>query len=410
MPKHQHWRGVSGIFLAFVIAIFALPCAAADDKKAALSELRQRIEKLQSDLAKSEESRTEVADALRVSEKAISEANRKLSELSAIERGLAAELTDIKTRTEDAKKDSSRQHTLRDQIVRRQYVHGNADSLRLVLEGDDVSRVERQVRYLGYVSRARAATISTLNTSLSQLAELDAAASQKREEIAANAALQKSARQALETERAQNQKVLARVANEIRSGKREIGRLKRDEDRLSRLVTQLAKALAQKPAPKPRKEAKPAHGRRGPAEAIDNVADSSLAGSAFAALKGRLKWPTRGELTGRFGAQRESGGVTWKGIFIRATHGSAVRAVADGEVVFADWLRGFGNLLIVDHGGGYLSLYGNNETLLKQVGETTQSGETVASVGSTGGASESGVYFELRQDGKPFDPAKWITK
>ena len=120
--------------------------------------------------------------------------------------------------------------------------------------------------------------------------------------------------------------------------------------------------------------------------------------------------PARGELKGRFGNPREDGGVTWKGLFIRAEVGQTVKAVADGRVVYADWLRGFGNLLIVDHGGGYMSLYGNNESLLKQVGDKTQSGETVASVGSTGGALESGVYFELRHEGKPFDPMKWVGR
>jgi septal ring factor EnvC (AmiA/AmiB activator) len=407
MLKAQYWRGL----LAISLFVFALPGEAAPDKKQALSELRARIEKLQSDLAKSEESRTEAADALRASEKAISEANRGLAALGLAEQNLEQELASIKAQSDAARQNTSRQQTLRDQIVRRQYQHGSADTLRLVLEGEDLARVERQLRYLGYVSKSRAATITALNTNLAQLAELDAEARAKREALAANAAEQKSTRQALEIERAEYQKVLTQVANDIRSGKREIGRLKRDEDRLSRLIVQLAKAFAKKPAPRRAPaEQKPATPRSATAELIERVADASLSGSAFAALRGRLKWPTRGELTGRFGAQRESGGVTWKGIFIRAGQGAPVRAVADGEVVFADWLRGFGNLLIVDHGGGYLSLYGNNETLLKQVGETTQSGETVASVGSTGGAAESGVYFELRQDGKPFDPAKWITK
>ncbi len=142
---------------------------------------------------------------------------------------------------------------------------------------------------------------------------------------------------------------------------------------------------------------------------MDSVADSSFAGKAFQALKGKLKLPARGELLSRFGSQREEG-LTWKGLFIRAESGHSVHAVADGQVVFADWLRGYGNLLILDHGNGYMSLYGNNESLLKQVGEMTQGGERIASVGSSGGALESGVYFEMRHEGKPFDPMKWVTK
>jgi septal ring factor EnvC (AmiA/AmiB activator) len=110
-----------------------------------------------------------------------------------------------------------------------------------------------------------------------------------------------------------------------------------------------------------------------------------------------------------FGAPREETGVQWKGLFIRSTTGEMVHAIADGRVVYADWLRGFGNLLILDHGGGYMSLYANNEGLVRQVGDTVRSGDTVAQVGSSGGHPESGLYFELRHDGKAFDPMKWIV-
>jgi septal ring factor EnvC (AmiA/AmiB activator) len=117
----------------------------------------------------------------------------------------------------------------------------------------------------------------------------------------------------------------------------------------------------------------------------------------------------KGELINTFGAPREETGVQWKGLFIRSTTGETVHAIADGRVVYADWLRGFGNLLILDHGGGYMSLYANNEGLVRQVGDSVRSGDVVAQVGSSGGHPESGLYFELRRDGKAFDPMKWIV-
>ena len=116
----------------------------------------------------------------------------------------------------------------------------------------------------------------------------------------------------------------------------------------------------------------------------------------------------RGELTGRFGAPRIDGGPDFKGLFIRAPEGEPVRAVAAGRVVFADWMRGFGNLLIVDHGEGYMSIYADNETLLKQTGDRVDAGEVIATVGSTGGNEKSGLYFELRHLGKAFDPLRWV--
>ena len=118
--------------------------------------------------------------------------------------------------------------------------------------------------------------------------------------------------------------------------------------------------------------------------------------------------PARGAVSNRFGAARQEGS-TWKGLFIRAGAGSEVKAIAGGRVVFADWMRGFGNLLIVDHGDSYLSIYGNNDSLLKQVGEAVRGGDTVAAVGNSGGNPESGLYFELRHQGQPLDPLKWVT-
>jgi septal ring factor EnvC (AmiA/AmiB activator) len=126
-------------------------------------------------------------------------------------------------------------------------------------------------------------------------------------------------------------------------------------------------------------------------------------------MKGKLHLPVRGELAGRFGARRAEGGAIWKGLFIRTAEGTEVHAVASGSVVFSDWLRGFGNLMIVDHGDGFLSVYGNNESLLLQAGETVKSGEVIATVGNSGGNPESGLYFELRHQGQAFDPLKWAS-
>ncbi len=385
-----------------------VPGAAQADKQQELRQLRERIQKLQNDLVKSEESRSEAADALKTSEKSISEVNRNLVALGRDQAQISRSLAELKRRIELTRVDATQQQELLDRMIRHQYMHGNTDGLRLLLDGKDVSEVERQMHYLGYVSKMRAVLIGRLKQSAASLAELAFATRQKQLELAANADEQRKARGTLQAERVARQKMFVRIKADISKGRREIGRLKRDEDRLGKLIEQLAKAIA-KNREERRNEGKP-NGVPRKGEAVENVADDSFAGRAFQTLKGKLKLPVRGELQGRFGSPREDGGVTWKGLFIRADNGHAVHAVADGQVVFADWLRGFGNLLIVDHGSGYMSLYGNNESLLKQVGDSTQSGETVASVGSSGGALQSGVYFELRHEGKPFDPMKWVGK
>jgi septal ring factor EnvC (AmiA/AmiB activator) len=392
--------------MAVLWAFLSFPPPANADKKSELDQLRQRIDLLQRDLSKSEESRSEAADALRTSERSISEVNRNLVALARAQAQLAQAMADLRRKMESNRNDTLRQQELLDRLIRHQYMYGNTDALRLILEGKDAAEVERQMQYFGYVSRTRAGLISSLKRNATELAELEAANRLKQQELDANAAEQRKARNALQADRQARQKLFTKIKSDITKGRKEIGRLKRDEDRLTKLIDQLAKAIARS-----RDDRKTDRGniqRKG--ETVDSVADSSAAGQAFAALKGKLKLPVRGELQGRFGSPREEGGVTWKGLLIKTEAGNPVRAVADGQVVFADWVRGYGNLLVIDHGNSYMSVYGNNESLLKQVGDSTRGGETVASAGASGGAAESGVYFELRHEGKPFDPMKWVAK
>jgi septal ring factor EnvC (AmiA/AmiB activator) len=209
---------------------------------------------------------------------------------------------------------------------------------------------------------------------------------------------QENQRKELQTLQKQHKKVLNKLAVQIKSQRGEISKLKRDEKRLSDLVQRLARIIPATPRAKP---VTPAPRRN------EAVPMAGFDGGNFAALKGRLRLPIRGEISNRFGSPREDSGLSWKGLFIRSKEGEAVKSVAGGRVVFADWLRGFGNLLIVDHGDGYMSLYGNNQALLKKVGDTVGSGDPLATVGNSGGNPEHGLYFELRYQSKPLDPLGW---
>jgi septal ring factor EnvC (AmiA/AmiB activator) len=126
-------------------------------------------------------------------------------------------------------------------------------------------------------------------------------------------------------------------------------------------------------------------------------------------LKHGLAMPVRGQVQGRFGVDRPDGGV-WRGVVLRAPEGTPVKVVAPGTVVYAEWLRGFGNLIIVDHGQQYLTVYAYNQSLLKRVGDSVTGGDTIATVGATGGQVESGLYFEIRHRGAPVDPAQWLAQ
>ena len=126
-------------------------------------------------------------------------------------------------------------------------------------------------------------------------------------------------------------------------------------------------------------------------------------------MKGKLKLPVKGELVASFGARRADG-PNWKGLFIKAAEGAEVKAIAAGEIIFADWMRGFGNLLVVDHGGQYMTIYGNNQSLLKRPGDKLKAGDVIATVGNSGGNEQSGLYFEMRYQGRAIDPSSWMNR
>lgn len=401
-----------------ILLVLGAPAVEAARKKPQPNEelkaLRGRIDELQKDIAKKETSKSEVADDLKESEKEISETNRTLSELALEQKEAAGELAALQSKTGTLKTNVTKHQADLEKLIKNQYQSGGDDALKLILSGKDPAQVSRHMHYYAYLAKARAESIQSLRSDIAQLklAEDETRATAK--ELADLQAEEGRQKQKLLSERQKRKNLLDKISGQIKNQKREVGKLKQDEARISQLVERLAKMLAQKKKKSTKSAAKataPENVKRGaPAIQNDEEPDDSFRGTAFASLRGKLKLPVRGELANRYGSPREGGGLTWKGLFIRAAEGAGVKAVADGRVVFADWLRGFGNLMILDHGGGYMSLYGNNESLLKQVGTTIKPGDTIASVGNSGGNAESGLYFELRHQGKTLDPLPWTGR
>ena len=366
-----------------------------------LDALRGRIERLKKDIADAEETRAEARDQLKESERSISEANRALRNLGAKRESVQAEIRRIAERRKGAEAEAAgRREQLRRMLVA-WYLHGEAGAVRLILSGEDPNRTARDLHYLGYLSTAEANLIRTLRSDAERLAQIESETRSKSEELAAVEKEQKTERDSLLKQKSEHKQVLEKVSSQIRDQKRQVKSLERDEQRMTRLVEKLTQAIAAAPAQRsaPRAAAGPRNER---------VPERGASETAFAGLKGGLRLPIRGDVTNRYGTSRSGGGPTWKGLFIRGRPGEEVRAVAGGRVVFADWMRGFGNLLILDHGQGYLSIYGNNESVLKAVGDEIRTGDVVATVGSSGGNLEPGLYFEMRHEGKPFDPMSWV--
>lgn len=392
------------------LAVFcALPALAAPaaSPKSELGELRDRIKSLQKEVESAEGAKADASDALKHSEQTISAANRKLHELAQQQQETNGEVSRLQQDSGKTRAGIAEQQAQLGKLLTQLYLHGQHDYLEILLSRQDPNQLARHMRYYADISRARAELIRDLRGNLKHLDELTSAEKKKAAELARIKAEQATQKKQLEKEQGARRALLAKLSQKIAAQRNEIGKLRNDEKRLTQLIEKLSRLAAEKAA----KAAKPPRGGKKPSEVVVNTAvpapeDSD---SPFRQLKGKLHLPIKGELAHRFGTPREDGGVTWKGLFIRAASGQPVKAVANGQVVFSDWLRGFGNIVIVDHGGSFMSLYGNNETLYKQAGETVKAGDTVASVGNSGGIPDSGLYFELRYQSKPFNPLTWVS-
>lgn len=379
------------------------------ERRADLRELRERIEQLKREVAADESSRAEAADQLRDSDRAISDMQRELGDLTAQHDELRGVLRDLGRQTRNIEAEIGAQRSRLEQLLVRQYLDGTPDSLRLALSGQDPNQIARDLYYLRIIARTRADLLRELQSMLGRQREL---AEQTRQQAASLAEVEKRQRQRhaeVARERDRRKELLNRLASKIGAQRKEIGTLQRNEQRLARLIERLGKLVTARPPPRPPAPKLTTSEKRNAEIAVDPSQTASAgAGESFATRRGRLRLPAAGTVVGRFGATREGGG-TWKGIFIRAAGGGDVKAIADGRVVFADWMRGFGNLMIVDHGDDYLSVYGYNDALLRQPGDTVRGGEVIASIGSSGGYPETGLYFEIRHQGQPQDPLKWAN-
>lgn len=378
------------------LCLLALTGTAFASQQEELNNLRKRIAEMQSEIAKTSESKSEAADALRASEQAISASNRKLSMLAAQQKEADGKLETLHVQRQQLDADLSRQQVLLSKLLYQQYLGGKHEYLKLMLDNQDPNQIARDLQYYQYIARDRTNWLKNLRIQLATLNNVRQEIQTQSSNLKNLLAEQTAQRKILQLNKIEHKQALSHVSKELLEQRREVTRLQRNENRLANLVGKIAKILAQP--------------KSSTLFRNDNLPDSRFDGKSFEQLKGKLTLPVRGEITNQFGANRPDSTIVWKGLFVRSSSGQDVRVVAAGRVVFADWLRGFGNLLIVDHGNAYMSLYGNNETLYKQVGDELRGGETVAAVGNSGGNAESGLYFELRHESKPLDPMKWLAK
>jgi murein hydrolase activator len=371
---------------ALVTAVLGLPPAVAQDQReseAKLSAVRKEIKELQEKIARETTRRDEGARALRAAEVEIAAATRKLAEVRGDLKTQEAARRDLERETERANHSLAAEQAALARQVRSSYMAGREELTKLLLSQESPAALGRMLVYFDYYNRARSARIGAVTGELDKLAELGASTARVEAELQGLEAAQAREVEALEKSRNERRAVVAKLDEEIRDGTAAVSKLRGEEQRLADLVRRLSEVMAGFP--------------------VDGD-------EPFAKSKGKLAWPVQGRLAGDYGQPRGAGPVKWNGVLLEAAAGTPVRAIHRGRVAFADWLTGLGLLVIVDHGGGYMSLYGHNEALLKESGDWVEPGEPIAQVGDTGGQARPGLYFELRFNGEPVDPNPWMTK
>lgn len=375
----------------------------AESEKASVD---QRLVALQKELSE-KEARQEAADrALQKADQAISEANRRLRDLKTERRTVERQLQNLKRDGRNVSAELQRAESLVGQIARAQYVHSRRESWQTLLDGSNPNTLTLEAAQLRYLARAQTRAVAELEEKHQKIRSVADETQSRQSELARIARDEEKSRKELLSEKKDRQAAASKLKKEIASQRAAIDKLTKDQARLGSLVASIdkrltaeraAEAAAQKKA---EEEAKKKNSRP--------VVRQPAPGTNFAKLKGKLSRPVAGRVVARFGSQR-TGSARWQGLLFRAPEGAEVVACAPGTVVFADWLRGYGNLVIVDHGNTYLSVYANNESIFKNVGDRVKQGETISSVGASGGDDEPGLYFEIRRGGKPVDPSPWLS-
>lgn len=373
--------------LLWLLLLGLSPGALADseaDYRERLEQVQRNITQLQRELQRARSDRSELENALSESEQRIGEL---LKEIEATERDLRQQVEQLQELREERQQLNDARDHQRQQMgaeMRAAYQLGQQSQLALLLNQESPERVSRLLRYHDYFLADRRARISRFLATLDRLDQLEP------EIAAATAALEDNRTRLQDRHRQLSQRqeerrqTLARLNASIADADRELAKQTADRQQLQSLLDEIGRTMA----------------------------GAQLPGDdrPFGSLRGQLPWPTQGRVQHHFGSARAGGQMQWNGMYIRTDQGQTVVAVHRGRVVFSDYFRSHGLLVIVDHGDGYMSLYAHNQTLLKEPGEWVSAGEPIAHAGNTGGREQAGLYFEIRHQGTPTNPANWLGR
>jgi len=366
-----------------------------------LQIIRKKIGTLEQNRSATKKTRSEILAAMHKSADAIAHINKSLTLLDQKKQKIKNQILSLgKNINQINSTINTQQNNLNIQLLH-QYKSGRGEAARILFNGEDTGRISRELVYYHYLAEARVNSIQSLRANMNKLQQLNTQQQAKNIQLSHIESIRLQQQHQLLAEETKHQQYATALDNKIKIQGQEIKRLYQDEHRLTQLIEKLNEKrrlrIAKQKSAKNQKVI--AHNGLLP--------NDSLAGRTFEELRGHLHLPVIGEIMNRFGSRRPDTGTPWQGIFIKANEGDPVKAIANGEVVYAGNMRGFGNLMIISHGGGYMSLYADNEKLLRKTGDKVHAGDTIALVGATGDNPEPGLYFELRHQSVPFDPLSW---
>ena len=391
-PVGRSWRVLAaGVGLGLCLAL-AWPAAQADrkptpaQKEAELKRVNARIEKVRKAVNADVEKRDKLSAQLRDAELSVQGAKRKLDDLRAQRIDAEGRLRVLEAEKDQREQELDVERAALAGELRAAYFNGREEQLKLLLNQEDPAAFGRTLAYYGYFGRARAERIQGIKDKLEHLALL-------REKIAAETSRlrdlesqQESELGALKSAQDSRSRAVSAIDQQLKTRGGELQRLQSQAGSLEKLIDQLRKALESERVPVARQ-------------------------APFEPLKGKLPWPVQqGKVLARFGQPRAGGSLKWQGMLIGTDRGARVRAPYGGRIVYGDWLPGMGLMIVIDHGGGYMSLYGHNEELFRKVGEAVAAGDVIGSVGDSGGHQEPALYFEVRRGRTPVDPETWLQR
>ena len=370
-----------------------------DDAKSNLNKIQKQINLIDKKIKENSKVKKGLNRSLKKHEKEISATKKEIFKVKKKQKNNKKKLTALNRKLKKLKKELYKRRQLQNEILYQSYIKPKPGYLQLFIEGINPNEVSRQINYIGYLTKAQNDNILKIDETRKNISVTKKSTKKILKNVTQLRKKKEKNAKKLEKKKKAKKLTLNKISKKLKSQKSKKLKLQQDEKKLSSLVKNLMLKLK-------------AQEKRRKAEKKDTKKDKKVVDKRaykvnFAKLKKKLKLPVKGKVIYKYNAKRSDTGTRWKGLFIKAKEGSNVKSVASGQVVFSDWLRGFGNIIIIDHGKSYMSLYGNNDSLLKQKGEFIKGGEVIALSGNSGGNNYNGLYYELRHNGKPFNPLKW---